>query len=136
MPGLQDIPDDQPISSTFPGQATAGTAIEQVLFRAPFRCRITAVEFTPNTTQAGANTNSFTLNVRNRAAGAGTAVPATLAFVAGVDLTATTPRTIPVSGTPAALLLNAGDVITAEKAIVGTGLAGPAGAITVHILAA
>jgi hypothetical protein len=136
MPGLQDIPDDQPISSFFPGQATPATAIEQVLFRAPFRCVITGVEFTPNTVQAGANTNSFTLNIRNRAAGTGTAIPATLAFVAGVDLAATTPRAIPVSATPATLLLQTGDVVTAEKAIVGTGLACPAGAITVHLRAA
>lgn len=137
MPGIQDIPGDQPISAYFPGQATAGTAIEQVLFRAPFRCVVTAVEFTPNTTQAGANTNYFTLNVRNRTqAGAGTAIPAALAFTSGVDLTALTPKSLTVSGTAATVALAAGDVITAEKAVTASGLACPAGVITVHIKAA
>ncbi len=136
MPGIQDIPGDQPISAYFPGHATAGTAIEQVLFRALFRCAVTAVEFTPNTTQAGANTNYFTLNVRNRTTGAGTAIPAALAFTSGVDLTATTPKSLTVSGTAATVALAAGDVITAEKAVTASGLACPAGVITVHIKAA
>lgn len=136
MTKLKDLQADVPQQSYFPGHATAGTAIEQVLFRAPFRCVVTAVEFTPNTTQAGANTNSFTLNVRNRTTGAGTGVPASLAFVSGVDLTATTPKTLTLSGTSSVLALAEGDVITAEKAVVGTGLACPPGTITVHIKAA
>lgn len=135
MPGLQDIPGDQAIRGYFPGHATAGTAIEQVIGRAPFRCTVTAVEFVPNTTQAGANTNSFTLNVRNRVGAAGTAVPASLAFLAGVDLTALTPKAITLSATAADLVLAEGDVITVEKAVVGSGLACPAGAIVIHVKA-
>lgn len=133
MPGIQDIPGDQPISFYFPGHATAGTAIEQIGFRAPFRCIITAVEFTPNTTQAGADTNYFTLNVRNRgAAGTGTAIPAALAFTSGVDLTTLVPKSL-TAGTEAARTIAAGDVITAQKAVTASGLACPAGAVTVHL---
>lgn len=136
MPKQKDLAGDQPINAYFPGHATAGTAIEQVAFRAPFRCVITAVEFTPNTTQAGADSNYFTLNVRNRTTGGGTAVPATLAFTSGVDLTALTPKTLTVSGTAATVAIAANDVITIEKAITGTGLACPAGVVTVHLKAA
>lgn len=137
MPKIKDLAGDQPQQAYFPGHATAGTAIEQTLFRAPCRGVITAVEFTPNTTQAGAATNYFTLNVRNRgAAGAGTGIPAALAFTSGVDLTALTPKTLTLSGTASVLAVAAGDVITAEKAITASGLACPAGTITVHFQAA
>lgn len=136
MPKLKDLAGDQPQQAYFPGHATAGTAIEQVLFRAPYRCVVTAVEFTPNTTQAGADTNYFTLNVRNRTTGAGTGIPAALAFTSGVDLTARTPKALTLSGTASVLALAEGDVITAEKAITASGLACPAGTITVHIKAA
>ena len=136
MTKLKDLQADVPQQAYFPGHATAGTAIEQVAFRAPFRCVVTAVEFTPNTTQAGANTNYFTLNVRNRTTGAGTAIPAALAFTSGVDLTALTPKTLTLSGTAASLALAEGDVITIEKAVTASGLACPAGVVTVHIKAA
>lgn len=137
MPKIKDLAGDLPQQGYFPGHATAAATIEQVLFRAPCRGVITAVELTPNTTQAGANTNYFTVNVRNRgAAGAGTGVPAALAFTSGVDLTALTPKTLTLSGTSSVLAVAEGDVITAEKAVTGTGLACPAGAITVHFKAA
>lgn len=137
MTQLKEIAGDQPIVGYFPGQSTAGTPKENALFRAPFRCVITAVDFIPSAAITGQATNFFTLNVRNRAAGAGAAVPATLAFssapVAGV---AQTPLSIALSATATDLVLAAGDVVTAEKAVTGTGLACPDGAIVVHVKAA
>lgn len=136
MPGIQDIPGDQPIQGYFAGHATAGTAKEHSVGRAPFRCRITAVEFIPSAAITGAATNNFTLNVRNRTtAGVGTAIPAALNFGNGTNGVAQAPTSITLSSTAADLLLAAGDVITVEKAINGTGLACPDGQIVVHIVA-
>ena len=136
MPGLRDIPGDHAQQKFFPGHATAGSAAEVALFRAPFRCTITAVEFIAAEAITGANTNSFTLKVRNRTtAGVGTAIPASLAFVSGVDAVAQAPKVITLSATAADLVLAEGDVVTCEKAVVGTGLACPAGEVVVHIKA-
>jgi hypothetical protein len=132
MTGVRDLPGDQPIVGYFPGHATAGTAKEVAIGRAPFRGVITAVEFIPSAGVTGANTNYFTLNVRNRTTGAGTVIPATLAFVSGTDAVAQTPKTITLSGTAANLAVAEGDVITVEKAVTGTGLACPDGEVVVH----
>lgn len=137
MPGLKDIPGDQPIAAYFPGHATAGTAKEVALFRAPFRCTITAVEFIPSANITGAASNYFTLNIRNRTTGgAGTAIPASLAYsTAPITGTASAPGSITLSATATDLVLAAGDVVTAEKAITGSGLACPDGSIVVHVKA-
>lgn len=124
---------DLQIRSPFAGHATAGSTIEQALFTAPVSGRITAVEFITNTAITGANTNYCTLNIRNRTtAGVGTAVPATLDFVSGVNTVALAPKTIPLSATVTALNFTKGDVITAEKAIASSGLAMPPGVVVVH----
>lgn len=137
MPGIQDIPGDQPIAAYFPGHATAGSAKESAAFRAPFRCVITAVEFIPSAAITGAATNNFTLNVRNRTtAGAGAAVPATITFGNGINAVAQAPTALTLSGTASALAVAAGDVITVEKAVNGTGLACPDGTVVVHLQAA
>ena len=130
-----EIAGDQSIQMYFPGHATAGTAIETALGRARFRGAITAVEFIPSAAITGVNSNYFTLNIRNRTTGAGTAIPAALAFVSGTDGVASTPKTITLSSTAADLLVAADDVITAEKAVTGTGLACPPGLVVVHFKA-
>lgn len=132
---LHDIPGDQPISFYFPGHATAGTAVEQIGFRTPFACTVTAVQYTPNTTQTGADTDYATLTVFNRTTGAGSTSVATLAFTSGVDLTALTPKTITVSATAANLNLAEGDVVSAGKVVAGNGRAFPPGVVTVHLKA-
>lgn len=136
MPGLRDIPGDQPIVGYFSGHATAATVKEHAIGRAPFRGVITAVEFIPSANVVGAAGNFFTVNVRNRTTGAGTAVPATQAFDNGNNATAQTPKTIPLSATAADLAVAEGDVITVEKAVTGTGLACPDGIVVVHFKAA
>lgn len=136
MPGLRDMPGDQPIVGYFPGHLTIGTAKEVAIGRAPFAGVVTAVEFIASTAITGANTHYFTLNVRNRQTGAGTLVPAALAFTSGVDGVAQTPKTITVSGTAAQVAVAEGDVITVEKAITGNGLACPDGFVVVHFKSA
>lgn len=133
MPGLRDLPGDQPITAYFPGHLTAATAKESALGRAPFAAVVTAVEFIPAAAIVGAVTNNFTINVRNRgAAGVGANVIATLNFTNGVNGTAQMPVTITL-GSGASIVLAEGDVLTCEKAIVGTGLACPDGEIVVHL---
>jgi hypothetical protein len=131
---LRQLQGDISEAHYFPGHATAGTAIEVGLFRARFRCTVTAVEFIPSAAITGDNTNNFILNVRNRTTGAGTAVPATLTFATAVNGVANTPKVLTLSGTAAALVLAEGDVVTAEKAITASGLVCPPGLIVVHLL--
>jgi hypothetical protein len=136
MPGFQDLPGDQPITGYFPGNSTAGSAKESAIGRAPFRGVVTAVEFIASAAVAGAATNNFTLNVRNRTtAGVGTQVPASLTFASGTNAVAQAPTSLTL-GAANQLTVNAGDVITVEKAVNGSGLACPDGEIVVHFLAA
>jgi hypothetical protein len=136
MPGLQDIPGDQPISCYFPGNATANAAKECAIGRAPFRGVITAIEFIPAATVTGAATNNFTLNVRNRALnGAGTQVPGSITFGNGTNAPVQAPTSLTL-GAAGQLTCNPGDVLTAETAVNGTGLACPDGTIVVHFLGA
>lgn len=136
MPGIRDIPGNHQIVGYFPGHATAATAKEAALGRAPFRCKVQSVVFIAAAAITGAATNYFTLNVRNRTtAGVGTAVPAALAFSNGVNAVAQAPTSITLSATAADLVIAEGDVITAEKAISGTGLACPDGLIVVTVQA-
>jgi hypothetical protein len=136
MPGLQDIPGDQPIIGYFPGNTTANAAKECAIGRAPFRGVVTAVEFIASAAIAGAATNNFTLNVRNRTtAGVGTQVPASITFGNGTNAVAQAPTSLTL-GVANQLTVNAGDVITVEKAVNGTGLACPDGEVIVHFQAA
>lgn len=136
MPGLQDIPGDQPIIGYFPGNSTAGSAKECAIGRAPFRGVITAIEFIASAGVTGAATNNFTLNVRNRALnGAGTQVPGSLTFASGTNAVAQAPTSLTL-GAASQLTCNAGDVITVEKAVNASGLACPDGEVIVHFQAA
>jgi hypothetical protein len=135
---LQELSGDLPaIGSYYFAGAAAAVALEQALFVAPFRCQIQAVQLVSAATVTGQATNFFTLNIRNRtAAGAGTAVPASLAFsTAPIVATAQIPLTITASATASDLVLAAGDVVTAEKAVTGTGLLMPGGIIVVRLRA-
>ena len=134
---VNELAGDIPLEGYFPGHLTAGTAKECAIFRAPFRGVITAVEFIAAAAVAGAVTNNFTLNLRNRTtAGVGTAVPATLNFTNGVNAVAQAPTSLTLSATAADLAVAKGDVLTLEKAIVGTGLACPDGCVVIHFKSA
>jgi hypothetical protein len=90
---------------------------------------VTLIQYIPNGSLSGANTNSRTINVYNRNAtdGTGTTLIATLALVSGVNLVDNVAKTIPLSGTAANLLLTASQVVEVESLHVGTGIADPGG---------
>jgi hypothetical protein len=88
---------------------------------------VTGVKVTAEAAVTGANTNSATLKLLNLGAdGQGTAEVASLPLTLGTDLAADTPKTIPLSATPANLLISAGQVLTFQQTKVGNGMDLPA----------
>ncbi len=97
---------------------------------------VSAVTYSTVTAITGANTDSRTVNLVNKGqAGAGTTVIATLAFVSGVNTTASDEKTITLSSTAADKVVAAGDVLQWQSAAVGTGIADPGGLVNVTISA-
>lgn len=91
---------------------------------------VTAVDYFADAAITGAATNNRTLSVENKTAAV---QPAVLNFANGVNATAFAAKAIPVSGTPANLVVNAGDVLTFKSLHVGTGIADPGGLVRVKI---
>lgn len=122
-----------------PAVGTAGNDAETVIGKVHFDAAgsagtIDSVEYIPDSTQAGANTNSRTVTLYNRGgAGAGTTVAAELALTSGVDLTAYVPKTITNSGTAANLVVADGDVLAFKSLHVSNGIADPGGLVRVTI---
>ncbi len=84
--------------------------------------KIKGFKVVPEAAQAGADTNSATLVLRNlKGDGSGTVDIATLALTNGVNLAADTPKTITLSSTAADLLVAKGDVLTFRQVKVGIG---------------
>jgi hypothetical protein len=110
-----------------PIAATANGGDAFGLTEAPFAGTIAGVTVTPVTVLTGANTDSRTFKVTNKgAADAGTAIPASKAFVSGVNAVAEEETALTLSATAADLVVAAGDVLEVESLHVGsTGLAGP-----------
>lgn len=117
-----------------PGQSTVGTDSSFAAGPVPHRGTVSSVTFTPNAAITGAATNHRAIRVRNRgAAGAGTTVIAELAFDTGVNATAFDEKTIPLSATPANLVVAEGDVLEVFSDAIGTGIADPGGTVKVLI---
>lgn len=120
------------------GQATAGTADEFIGAVAPVRGRVVLVEWVPKAAVTANATNYFDLRVRNRTTGAGATNIATRSYVA-TNSVAFTKETSGVTAnfalnvTPANLIVAKGDTLTVEKVNTGTGLAMPAGVVTIYI---
>ena len=132
MQKLVDIPGPQTMIVSVPGQATAGTPDEFVLGAMPFNATITGVTYTPKTTLTGAATNFCSVTCRNRPTGAGAVNVAQVDYSsAPVVATAVVANPITLNATLANRNVAAGDVLTCEKLVSGTGLAMPAGTITV-----
>lgn len=108
---------------------TVGNSLRQIIAEAPFPGIVSEVTYTPTSTQAGADTNSRTLNVYNRATGAGAVVMASLALTAGVNLTDNVETAI--TRTPANCGVSQGDIIEWESLAVGTGIADPGGLVQI-----
>lgn len=132
------MPDTSPLVHTLerviPATATGSDASFD-LDEVPFAGTVTAVNYVANgAALTGANTNSRTVVLVNKGgAGSGSTQVATKAFTSGVNAAADTPTTITLSGTPANLTVNAGDVLQWQSTHVGTGLADPGGVVHVEI---
>jgi hypothetical protein len=99
------------------------------------RCRyagaVNSVEFIPNWTLSGANSNYRTLNLYNRGtAGAGTTLVATLALTSGVDLTKFASKTVTVTTANATVAV--GDVLEWVTSPTGTGAPDAGGRVIVQ----
>lgn len=117
-------------------QATAGNDLNTIVSVAPRSATVSAVTYTPLSTITGAATNNRTVNLVNLGQnGAGNTVVATLNFGNGTNATGGVPKTIPLSGTPANLLVAAGDVLQWQSVHVGTGIADPGGLVNISTAA-
>ena len=116
--------------------ATAGNDLNTVAFIAPQAGTITAVTYSTVTAITGANTNTRSVTLVNKGqTGAGSTTVATLQFDSGVNTVAADEKTITLSGTPANLVVAAGDVLQWQSLHIGTGIADPGGLVAVTIAA-
>lgn len=116
--------------------STAGNSLNSTAAVAARDGTVTAVTYTTPTAITGANTNTRSVSLVNKGqAGSGTTVVATLQFNSGVNTTASVPKTITLSSTPADLVVVAGDVLQWQSTAVGTGIADPGGLVQVTIAA-
>lgn len=103
----------------------------QIVERVRYPGVVNSVEFIPNWTMSGANTDSRTYTLYNRGvAGAGTTAIATLALTSGVNLTKFAAKTITVTAANATVAV--GDVLEWESLHVGNGLPDPGGQVVVQ----
>lgn len=113
------------------GQGTAATPDEITGMVAPWNLKITGVKWIPKAAIVANGANYFTLTLRNRKADAsGTALPAQRSYAA-TNSSALVPENMTLSSTAADLEVAAGDHLTVEKLVTGTGLAMPAGTVQI-----
>lgn len=116
----------QVIEATVPAQGTANAAQDQVIAEAPFDGTVTAVVIVPEAALTAHATNFRTFRVVNKGqAGAGATVVASFATDTPTtdDLVAFDEKVIPLSGTPANLVVVAGDVLVADETAAASGVA-------------
>jgi hypothetical protein len=110
--------------------ATTDTAITE----AAFAGTVTRVDYTPDATITGANTNSRTVTLFNRGqTGVGTTVVAQLAFVSAVNAAQYDAKAITLSVVAGATTVAAGDVLEWDSAAVGTGIVDPGGSVHIEL---
>lgn len=120
---------DPPLAAASANADASGCYVE-----APFDGTVSNVQITPATTVTGANTDSRTIEVRNRKQdGSGNVLVASKAFTSGVNATADTETVITLTATAADLVVAKGDILEVNSLHVGsTGLAGPAARVQVE----
>jgi len=114
----------------------AATAVDDTfaLGRAPFAGSVSRVTFASDAAITGANTNTRRLSLMNRGQdGTGTTEIAAIQFNAGVNAPAFDEVVLPLSGTPANLNVNEGDILAFFSDSIGTGIADPGGLVTVDL---
>lgn len=117
-----------------PAVSTVGNDDVEELVVVEFPGAVTSVTYTPDGTITGAATNNRTVSLVNKGqTGAGSTVIATLNFGSGTNATAADEKAIPLSGTPANLVVAAGDVLEWQSTHIGTGIADPGGLVKVNI---
>lgn len=123
----------QVLEQRIPPSATAATT-PATLGLAKVTGTITSVEYFTDAAITGANTNTRRIDIINKAQnGAGAVVPASKQFNSGVNAVAFDNTDITLSGTPANLDVNEGDVLSCNSVAVGTGLADPGGLLRIKI---
>jgi hypothetical protein len=111
-----------------------GADFVTAIARMPFAGTLVRVSFVANATLTGVVTNNRTFNLYNRtASGVATTVMATKNFTNTVNAPVCQDTTIPLSATPANLLVVQGDVLQWESLHVGTGVADPGGMVEIEI---
>ncbi|MFI5803005.1 hypothetical protein [Streptomyces sp. NPDC051561] len=122
------------IEAQVPPVATAGADDDTVTAQAPYAATVTRVEYVPETAITGADTNTRTLSLVNKGqAGSGSTTVAMLALTNGVTAAANNEKTIPLSGTPANLVLAAGDTLQWRSVHIGNGITDPGGLVRIHL---
>jgi hypothetical protein len=117
-------------------QATAGSNLNQNVFRVDSAGTVTSVTYAPVTAITGANTNTRSVSLVNKGAtGAGATVMATIQYNSGVNAAASDENVVTLSGTPANLAVSAGDILQWQSTAVGTGIADPGGLVCVTVSA-
>jgi hypothetical protein len=114
------------LEATVPAQGTAGTVQDLVIGEAPFAGTVSGVSIVPEAAVTAHGTNFRTFRVVNKGqAGAGTTVVASFATdtVTTDDLVAFDEKAIPLSGTPANLVVAEGDVLAADETVAAAGVA-------------
>jgi hypothetical protein len=113
---------------------TVGNSQNTIVLVAPRDGTVSSVTFVPLVAITGANTNTRSYSLVNTGQnGAGNTVVATLQMNSGTNAAVNQARTITLSGTPANLVVTAGDVLVWQSTAVGTGIADPGGLVSVSI---
>lgn len=114
----------------------AGADATELIAEAPFAATVSSVSYTPDAAITGANTNSRTLTLVNRAQdGTGAVVVATLALTSGVNIAAGDEGQLTLSVVANATTVAAGDELAFVSTHIGTGIADPGGLVQVEFSA-
>lgn len=129
-------PDTSPLVVTRSARTNAvgaGADATVTVAEAPFAATVTSVSYTPDATITGANTNTRTISVVNKAQdGTGSTVIATLALTSGVNIASNDEGQLTLSATPANVTVAAGDEIAFASVHAGSGIADPGGLVQVE----
>lgn len=133
MSQLKNLSGDLTHVVRIPAESTAGNTPTWALFEAPNDIEIVGVSIIWDAAITGAATNNFAVGVVNEGTdGTGTtAVTDVHTYANGEDATAHVPEDLTLSSTAANLDVDAGEVLSLDRTVNGTGLASPAGAVQI-----